>query len=53
MIGDGAMGTVCALMLAENGHQVRLWSAFPDAARDLAEHRENRRFLPEIGRAHV
>ena len=46
MIGDGAMGTVCALMLAENGHQVRLWSAFPDAARDLAEHRENRRFLP-------
>ena len=46
MIGDGAMGTVCALMLAENGHHVRLWSAFPDAARDLAEHRENRRFLP-------
>ena len=46
IIGDGAMGTVCALMLAENGHDVCLWSAFPEAARELAQTRENRRFLP-------
>ena len=46
IIGDGAMGTVCAIMLAENGHRTRLWSAFPEAARDLARLRENRRFLP-------
>jgi len=40
------MGTICAVMLAENGWAVRLWSAFADQARELAEHRENRRFLP-------
>ncbi|MBL7133701.1 MAG: NAD(P)-dependent glycerol-3-phosphate dehydrogenase [Phycisphaerae bacterium] len=46
VIGDGAMGTVCAIMLAENGCAVRLWSAFPDAAERLARMRENERFLP-------
>jgi glycerol-3-phosphate dehydrogenase (NAD(P)+) len=46
IIGDGAMATVCAIMLAENAHRVRLWSAFPEAAEQLARTRENRRFLP-------
>jgi glycerol-3-phosphate dehydrogenase (NAD(P)+) len=46
IIGDGAMATLCAMMLAENGHAVRMWSAFPQAASDLARTRENRRFLP-------
>jgi len=46
IIGDGAMGTVCAIMLAENAVSVRLWSAFPDAAAELARTRENIRFLP-------
>jgi len=46
VIGDGAMGTVCAIMLAENGLAVRLWSAFPEAAEDVARRRENVRFLP-------
>ncbi len=46
IIGDGAMGSLCAILLAENGHTVRLWSAFPDAAESLAQSRENRRFLP-------
>ena len=46
IIGDGAMATLCAIMLAENGHAVRLWSAFPQAAEELARTRENRRFLP-------
>jgi glycerol-3-phosphate dehydrogenase (NAD(P)+) len=40
------MGTICAIMLAQNGHRVRLWSAFPDAAAQLAASRENSRFLP-------
>ncbi len=40
------MATLCAMMLAENGHTVRLWSAFPQAAEELARTRENRRFLP-------
>ena len=46
IIGDGAMGTLCAILLAENGHGVRLWSAFPEAAERLARTRENPRFFP-------
>ncbi len=46
VIGDGGMGTVCAIMLAENGHDVVLWSAFAEQARQLAADRENKRFLP-------
>jgi glycerol-3-phosphate dehydrogenase (NAD(P)+) len=46
IVGDGAWGTVCGLMLAENGLAVRLWSAFPDAAEETNRLRENRRFLP-------
>ncbi len=46
VIGDGGMGTICSVMLAENGHAVRLWSAFRDQAADIESHRENRRFLP-------
>ena len=48
VIGDGAMGTLCAILLAENGCSVRLWSAFADQARKLAETRQNRRFLPGV-----
>ena len=40
------MGTLCAIMLAENGCKVRLWSAFADAAAELSATRENRKFLP-------
>ncbi len=46
VIGDGGMGTICSIMLAENGHAVRLWSAFTDQAAEMESHRENRRFLP-------
>ncbi len=47
VIGDGGMGTVCAIMLAENGYAVRLWSAFADQAREVQESLVNRKFLPE------
>jgi glycerol-3-phosphate dehydrogenase (NAD(P)+) len=40
------MGTVCALILAEKGVAVRLWSNFPEQAAELQRDRENRRFLP-------
>jgi len=46
IIGDGAMGTVSAIILAENGLPVVLWSAFPQAAEQLQRTRENKRFLP-------
>jgi len=46
IIGDGAMGTVCAMLLHAKGQAVTLWSAFPDYARQLARDRENTKFLP-------
>ncbi|HNX27165.1 MAG TPA: 2-dehydropantoate 2-reductase N-terminal domain-containing protein, partial [Phycisphaerae bacterium] len=46
IVGDGAMGTICAIMLSENGYAVTLWSAFESQADDMLRHRENRRFLP-------
>ena len=46
IIGDGAMATVCALLLDAGGAQVALWSAFPEQIAELIQTRENRRFLP-------
>lgn len=48
IIGDGAMGTICGIMLAENGHRVRIWSAFEEQAQRTAELRENQPFLPGV-----
>ena len=48
VLGDGGWGTALALLLFENGHGVRLWSAFPDYAEEMAASRENRKFLPGI-----
>jgi glycerol-3-phosphate dehydrogenase (NAD(P)+) len=46
IIGDGAMGTLCAILLTQNGRRVRMWSAFEEHARDIRRQRENKRFLP-------
>ena len=46
VIGDGGMGTLCAMLLAAHGTEVRLWGAFPEQIVDLIADRENRRFLP-------
>ena len=46
VIGDGGMGTVCAIMLAENGNPVKLWSAFEDQANQMRADRENLKYLP-------
>ena len=46
IVGDGAMGTLCALLLAEHGTKVTMWGAFPDHIAKLAEDRENKQFLP-------
>lgn len=47
VIGDGAMGIVCAMILARNGHNVTLWTAFPDAVPELTRLRGNPRRLPD------
>jgi glycerol-3-phosphate dehydrogenase (NAD(P)+) len=46
IIGDGAMGTLCALLLAEHGTEVVLWGAFPQHIAAMRSDRENRQFLP-------
>jgi glycerol-3-phosphate dehydrogenase (NAD(P)+) len=48
VIGDGGWGTALALVLCENGHEVRLWSKFPEYAAEVASTRENTKFLPGV-----
>ena len=48
ILGDGAMGTACSIILSANGHEVTLWSAVEGQAAELQEARENRRFLPGV-----
>ncbi len=46
IIGDGAMGSLSAILLAQNGIAVRMWSAFPDHAEAIRHDGMNQRFLP-------
>jgi glycerol-3-phosphate dehydrogenase (NAD(P)+) len=48
IIGDGAMATVCSLLLSQGGHDVTLWGAFEDAINRMIQNRENQRFLPGV-----
>jgi glycerol-3-phosphate dehydrogenase (NAD(P)+) len=48
IIGDGAMATACSLLLTETGHNVTLFSAFPDYLDQLRRTRDNVRFLPGV-----
>ncbi len=48
VLGDGAWGTALALNLYHNGHQVRVWGAFPDYITHLKKQRENTTFLPGV-----
>lgn len=46
VIGDGAMGTVCALILAQRQTDVTLWGRSPEHVETIQKQRENRRYLP-------
>jgi len=46
VIGAGAWGTTLATLLAEKGHSVSLWVYEKDLAKEMAELRENKRYLP-------
>lgn len=48
IIGDGAWASVCAVMLCQNGHRVRMWSPFADAADALRATRRNDKYLPGV-----
>lgn len=48
VIGSGSWGTALAVQLAASGHDVTLWSRDPAFAREIGEHRENRKYLPDV-----
>lgn len=48
IIGSGSWGSAIAIMLAENGHEVTLWSYFAEESENLRKHRENIPFLPGV-----
>lgn len=46
ILGDGAMGTVCAILFDAGKHRTTLWGAFEDSVERLMQNRENARLLP-------
>jgi len=48
VIGDGAWSTAVAMLLARNGHSVKVWGVFPEYLQEISETRNNRKFLPGI-----
>ncbi|HSH30385.1 MAG TPA: NAD(P)H-dependent glycerol-3-phosphate dehydrogenase, partial [Thiohalobacter sp.] len=48
VLGAGSWGTALAILLARNGHRVRLWGHEPAAMRAMADTGENRDYLPGV-----
>ena len=47
VFGAGAWGTALAILLARNGHQVRLWGRTPEKMARMQAERVNARYLPD------
>jgi len=48
ILGSGGWGTALAVMLANNGHNVVLWSFCEEEKENLVKYRENKPFLPGV-----
>ncbi len=48
VVGAGGWGTALAMLLAENGTNVSLWSHNPEVAEELVGERTNRAYLPGV-----
>jgi glycerol-3-phosphate dehydrogenase (NAD(P)+) len=46
ILGDGAMATVCSILLTQGGHDVTMWGAFEASIERLMQDREQTRLLP-------
>lgn len=48
VIGAGSWGTALAIVLADNGHQVRLWGNKEGQIQEINEQHTNKQYLPNI-----
>lgn len=48
IIGSGGWGTANAILLANAGHEVLLWSYLKEESDNLKKYRENKPFLPNV-----
>ncbi|MDD3238945.1 MAG: glycerol-3-phosphate dehydrogenase, partial [Lachnospira sp.] len=48
IMGAGSWGLGLAILLNNNGHQVTVWSVFPDEVTLLNQERENKKCLPGV-----
>jgi glycerol-3-phosphate dehydrogenase (NAD(P)+) len=48
ILGDGAMATVCSILLTSGGHDVTIWGAFEESIETLLQQRENPKLLPGV-----
>jgi glycerol-3-phosphate dehydrogenase (NAD(P)+) len=45
ILGDGAMATVCSILLTQGGHEVTMWGAFEESIERLLQNREQTKLL--------
>src|SRR4029077_2204017 len=48
ILGDGAMATVCSILLSSGGHDVTIWGAFEESIERLMQNREKERLLKGV-----
>ncbi|MEH7883136.1 NAD(P)H-dependent glycerol-3-phosphate dehydrogenase [Bacillus sp. JJ1609] len=48
VLGAGSWGTALAMVLADNGHEVRLWGQNPAQIDEINQQHTNKKYLPEI-----
>jgi glycerol-3-phosphate dehydrogenase (NAD(P)+) len=48
ILGDGAMATVCSILLTQGGHGVTMWGAFEENIDRLLQNREQAKLLPGV-----
>src|SRR5262245_11419759 len=48
ILGDGAMATICSILLTQGGHDVAMWGAFEASIERLIQDREQTRLRPGV-----